>query len=870
MQKIFCGGQANDAEPWPGGAGLAVTGEIFPLPPEYPPAMKYPTILGAWTGLLLATAQAQDVRAEMARAEQFGREAAGLLVNQEVRPYWPAAGPILTYRVNPAPDRHGFLQVNLQTGEKQPAFDHAALAKALAAAVGKEVSAENLPLDDLQIPPGNGPLRFRAFGNGWSFNAADSKVVPDDTPPAVTPLMPPDAAMRGTRRNGAATSLTIENARDQEIEVFWVQNGGKRQSYGKVPAGKSTTLGTYDGHVWLFIAANGEALGGITATAAPSVARLTSDLKTTPRAPRGRRQRPESSDRSPDGKWQAVIREHNLAIIPAAGGDPTPLTTDGTAADGYSPPFQWSPDSKKLVAWRAKEVETRQIHIVQSSPPDQLQPKLLTFDYPKPGDPIRQPKPRLFDLTKIQQVPVDDALFDNPWEISHGAWSNDSTEFSFVYNQRGHQVVRIVAIRGDSGSVRTILEERSKTFIDYSQKLYFYRLPETRELLWASERSGYNHLYRVNEVSGAVSPLTQGEWNVREVVRIDADQHRLLLKINGQPGSDPYYDHFAWVNFDGSRFTRLTTSDGTHRIEFSPDEKYLLDTWSRVDQPAVVELRRATDGSLVTELARADDAALRARGWQRPERFVAKGRDGKTDIFGIIVRPSTFDPAKKYPVIEYIYAGPQDYYVPKAYFTGSIMTAMAELGFIVVGIDGMGTNWRSKAFLDVCYKDLADSGLPDRVAWIKAAAATRPQFDLTRVGIFGGSAGGQSTLSGLLHHGDFYKVGVADCGCHDNRMDKMWWNEAWMGWPVDESYARSSNATDAAKLTGHLLLVVGELDHNVDPASTAQVVAALEKAGKDFDYLPIMNSDHGACESPYGKYRRAQFFIRHLRDTPGQ
>jgi dipeptidyl aminopeptidase/acylaminoacyl peptidase len=278
----------------------------------------------------------------------------------------------------------------------------------------------------------------------------------------------------------------------------------------------------------------------------------------------------------------------------------------------------------------------------------------------------------------------------------------------------------------------------------------------------------------------------------------------------------------------------------------------------------VVELRRAKDGTLVTELARADDSALRQKGWQRPERFVAKGRDGQTDIYGIIVRPSNFDPAKKYPVIEYIYAGPHDFFVTKSFFTGSIKTAMAELGFIVVSIDGMGTNWRSKAFHDVCWKNLADSGFPDRIAWIKAAAATRPWMDLTRVGLYGGSAGGQSTLAGLLHHGDFYKVGVADCGCHDNRMDKIWWNEAWMGWPVDESYARNSNATHAEKLTGKLMLVVGEIDHNVDPASTSQVVAALQKAGKNFDFLPIMNANHGAAESPYGKYRRAEFLVRNL------
>ncbi len=322
------------------------------------------------------------------------------------------------------------------------------------------------------------------------------------------------------------------------------------------------------------------------------------------------------------------------------------------------------------------------------------------------------------------------------------------------------------------------------------------------------------------------------------------------------------------MTLDTSGTTRLTEADGTHSIDFSPDRKFYLDTWSRVDQPQVVELRRTEDGKLVTELARADDSELLKTGWSRPERFTAKGRDGKTDIYGIIVRPTNFDPAKKYPVVESIYAGPHDHFVQKAYAPWMGINRMAELGFIVVSIDGMGTNWRSKAFHDVCWKNLADAGFPDRIPWIKAAAEERPWMDLSRVGIYGGSAGGQNTLAGLLFHGDFYKVGVSDCGCHDNRMDKIWWNEAWMGWPVDESYDRNSNVTNADKLTGKLLLLVGEIDTNVDPASTAQVVNALQKADKDFEYLPIMNSNHGAAETPYGNYRRAEFLVRNLLDSP--
>ena len=248
-----------------------------------------------------------------------------------------------------------------------------------------------------------------------------------------------------------------------------------------------------------------------------------------------------------------------------------------------------------------------------------------------------------------------------------------------------------------------------------------------------------------------------------------------------------------------------------------------------------------------------------------PERFAAKGRDGTTDIYGVLYRPTTFDEEKTYPVIERIYAGPQGAFVPKRFSTWhGEAQALAELGFIVVQIDGMGTNWRSKAFHDVCWKNLGDSGFPDRILWHKAAAATRPQMDLSRVGIFGGSAGGQSALRAVLAHGDFYQAASADCGCHDNRMDKIWWNELWMSWPVGPWYQEQSNVTQAGRLSGKLLLIVGELDRNVDPASTMQVVDALVRADKDFELLIIPGAGHGAAGTAYGTRRQRDFFVRHL------
>jgi dipeptidyl aminopeptidase/acylaminoacyl peptidase len=290
-----------------------------------------------------------------------------------------------------------------------------------------------------------------------------------------------------------------------------------------------------------------------------------------------------------------------------------------------------------------------------------------------------------------------------------------------------------------------------------------------------------------------------------------------------------------------------------------------VDTWSRVDQPPVHELRRASDGGLVCELGRADDAAMVAAGWTAPERVVAKGRDGATDIWGVVWRPcgTAADHAPR-PVVEQIYAGPQDFFVPKEWSPWHRQRDLTREGVCVVQVDGMGTNWRGKKFHDVCWKNLKDAGLPDHVAWLRAAAAARPWMDLGRVGIYGGSAGGQNAMRALLDFPDVYKVGVADCGCHDNRMDKIWWNELWMGWPVDESYARSSNVVDAAKLRGRLMLVVGEVDDNVDPASTMQVAAALERAGKDFELVVVAGAGHGAAETPYGSMRRRGFLLRHL------
>jgi dipeptidyl aminopeptidase/acylaminoacyl peptidase len=574
----------------------------------------------------------------------------------------------------------------------------------------------------------------------------------------------------------------------------------------------------------------------------------------------------EGKTTSPDKAWTLIARNFNLFLKQESTGKEFPVTKDGKDGNTYTQPFLWSGDGKYVLAWKRKSGGDRKVTLVESSPKSQLQPRVQTYNYLKPGDDIPQSFPVLIDVQNHEEVPLDRKLFENPWAIDCLRWDPDSSRFTFLYNQRGHQVMRVVAVEAATGKVSTPINEEPKTFFDYNSKLFYRPLDETGEAIWMSERSGWNHLYLIDMKKGeAKNAITKGDWVVRNVLKLDPKTRQAWFTAGGViPGQDPYYLHVGRVDFDGNNLTWLTEGDGTHDVLFSSDSKYVLDSYSRVDMAPVTVLRQATTGKKVCDLETADATKLDALGWKPPERFVAKGRDDTTDIYGVIWRPSNFDAKKTYPVIEYIYAGPHGAFAPKRFTPWQRTRELAELGFIVVQMDGMGTNFRSKAFHDVAWKNLGDAGFPDRIKWIKAAAAKYPYMDLNRVGIYGGSAGGQNALRALLAHGDFYKAAVADCGCHDNRMDKIWWNELWMSWPVGPHYAEASNVVNAHKLTGKLLLVVGEVDHNVDPASTMQVVNALVKANKDFDLLVIPGADHGAAETPYGNRRRMDFFVRNL------
>ena len=499
--------------------------------------------------------------------------------------------------------------------------------------------------------------------------------------------------------------------------------------------------------------------------------------------------------RSPDGKLEAFANNFNLAIRPVAPapGDPrgarplTLLSTDGSEGGYYDPDsIAWSPDSKKIAVYKVKPGFRRYVHYVESSPEDQLQPKDSVMQYAKPGDVLDHEQPVLFDVASKQQTFVDDALFPNAYDVTRLVWKKDSSALTFEYNQRGHQLYRVIEVDGASGRARTVVSEEAKTFFCYSGKKFRQDIDDGKEIVWMSERDGWNHLYLYDGATGAVkNQITKGNWPVRSVVKVDEKARQIWFSAGGMhAGKDPYFVEYFRINFDGTGLTPLTAAEANHNVTFSPDMKYFVDTYSRIDLPPVTELRKSADASLVMELEKADITELTKAGWKAPEVFVAKGRDGTTDIWGVIFRPSNFDPKQKYPVIENIYAGPQGSFVPKTFAGYNQMQATAELGFIVVQIDGMGTNNRSKAFHDVAWKNLKDAGFPDRILWHKAAAAKYPYYDITRVGLYGTSAGGQNSLGGLLFFPDFYKAAVSAAGCHDNRMDKIWWNEQWMGWPI--------------------------------------------------------------------------------------
>ena len=572
-------------------------------------------------------------------------------------------------------------------------------------------------------------------------------------------------------------------------------------------------------------------------------------------------------DLSPDGKWRAFIRDHNLWIREEGEGTgEIQLTKDGVEKNRYEAPF-WASNSNNLISFRVQPGEVGEVHMVASSPKEGGRAKLHSRRYALPGDKFAIHELNWFDIDRREHRKPEGGLID--FRGPRLRWTMDGRRVRYEKIDRGHQRFRVVELDLFTGKPRNIIDEQTDTFIwtEHALRLGMATvnwLPGSKEILYLSEKDGHRHIYLVDIASGSMKPVTAGKFVVRYIDKVDEEKRQIWFRASGRhEDQDPYLIHYYRVNFDGSGFTPLTEGDGSHEIFYSPDRKFIIDTYSRVDQAPVHELRRVSDGRLVCKLEETDITELLATGWEPPEVFSAKGRDGKTGIWGIVCKPANFDPDKKYPVLEDMYAGPHDSYVPKRWSPGRRYSGWTDQGFVVIKVDGMGTANRSKAFHDVCWQNLKDAGFPDRILWHKAYARKNPWYDITRVGIYGGSAGGQSSTGALLFHPEFYKAAVSSCGCHDNRMDKASWNEQWMGYPVGPHYAESSNIDNAHRLEGRLLLIVGELDRNVPPESTLRLADALIRANKDFEIVVVPNGGHGGG-GHHGHRKRVDFFRKHL------
>ena len=570
---------------------------------------------------------------------------------------------------------------------------------------------------------------------------------------------------------------------------------------------------------------------------------------------------------SPDGRWKAFVRDYNLFVRETDGVNEIQLSKDGDKGNSYQEPY-WAPNSNNLIAFRVNPDEVGEVHLHESSPKGGGRAKLYTRRYALPGDKFTEHELNWFDIENKKHSKPEVGIID--FRGPRLRWTKDGRYVRYQKIDRGHQRFRVIEVDIFTGNFRNIIDEKTETFIwtEHPKNLgvpLVNWLDETDEIVYLSESDGWRHLYLIDVKTGKTkNQITKGQFVVRYVDWIDHEKRQIWFRASGlNKDQDPYLMHYYRINFDGSEFTPLTEGNGWHNITYSPDRKYIIDQYSRVDMAPVNELRRVSDGSLVCELEKADITELIASGWEAPEVFKSNARDGKTSIWGIVAKPKDFDPSKKYPVIEDMYAGPHDSYVPKQFSAGRRFASWTDMGFVVVKIDGMGTANRSKAFHDVCWKNLKDAGFPDRILWHKDYAKNNSWYDISRVGIHGGSAGGQSSTGALLFHPEFYKVAVSSCGCHDNRMDKASWNEQWMGYPVGPQYSASSNIDNAHRLKGRLLLIVGEMDNNVPPESTLRLVDALIKSNKDFDMIFQPGGGHGGG-GRHGDRRRKDFFRKHL------
>lgn len=618
---------------------------------------------------------------------------------------------------------------------------------------------------------------------------------------------------------------------------------------------------------------------------------------------------------SPDSVWEAFIYQYNVWIRRRGGGDSLQLTRDGTEEWWYGagpprpyqrlrndtvqgPDLRWSPDSRRIAVSRMDVRGVAHMHYISYT---SQRPRHFSQPYALPGDTV-VPTPGIHVLTlpaglvasaggngggqrdisqQVRNVAVKFPVRPNQIQTAgqfggsaaDSTWNRASDRIYFTFLTRGSKALYFVEADAETGETKILAQDSSRTWVELSPRdpASWYVSETTDDVIWWSERDGWAHLYRLDRAGNLRNQITSGPWAVGAVRYVDEKARQIYFTARGrEPGRLVYYQHLYRVNFDGSGLTLITPEDADHRIEFAPSGRYFIDIQSRIEQPPVSVLRAVPDGRVIRVLEEADVSRLREIGWSPPEVFKVKARDGLTDIYGVIFKPSSFDPSKKYPIIDHIYPGPQVGSVGPWWFTtGGEERALAELGFIVVEIDHLGTPLRSKAFHDNYYGNFIDNGIPDHIAAIKQLAARHAFIDLDRVGIYGHSGGGFASTAAILRYPDFFKVAVSTAGNHDNRSYNIYWAEKYQGLLVRDTLRKTDNfeasatKTYANNLKGKLLLMHGDMDDNVHPAMTIQLVDALIKANKDFDFLLLPDRAHGLNE-PYVIRKRWDYFVRHL------
>jgi len=771
--------------------------------------MRTPILLSLFVALPVAahTQTARTVTADdYAHAEQFlGSHTYQLMSGTAGRPTWLADGRFW-YRATTA-DGAEFVMVDPARRTRGPAFDHARLASALSAAMGRTIERTSLPFQTFELSGDGNTLTFATGGGGGMF---------------------------GPPRTGGGAEWTCD-------------------------------LRAYR----------------CTRAVAPEEGALEDP--------------PRNSVVSPDGRRAAFIRDYNLWVRDLSNGEETQLTSDGVEDFGYAtnnagwvhsdrPVLNWSPDSRRIATFQHDGRGVSHMYLVRTKVGE---PELEAWRYPLPGDSV------IFRIHRVVidvvgpgaprvvrfQMPPDQHRSMVADHVACGdglcdlLWYPDASHVAFVSSSRDHKHAWVRVADANTGAVRTLFEESSETQVGDASGTDNWRvLPASNELIWWSERDNWTQLYLYDLSTGELkNRITSGDGEVDDIVYVDARARTVYFLAQGkEAGRDPYFRHLYRVGFDGRNQTLLTPEDADHSVSMSSDGRYFVDTYSTPTTPPVSVLRDR-NGRVRVELEHADISKLLATGWHPPTPITMKGRDGTTDIYGLMFTPSNLDSTAKYPIVDYIYPGPQSGSVGSRSFSPARgdHQALAELGFIVVAIDGMGTPGRSKAFHDTYYGRMGDNTLPDQVTGIQQLAERYPWIDVDRVGIWGHSGGGFATADAMFRYPDFFKVGISESGNHDNRNYEDDWGERYQGLLVPEgdhdNYTAEANQTYAENLKGHLLLAHGGMDSNVPPSNTMLVVDALIKANKDFDLVIFPNAGHGyGRDSSYMMRRRWDYFVRYL------